>query len=161
MQLRQRSKQIEGRADRVLKFTWLAARTMGINSTFQVSTCEWGHMGNGKSWSADQLAARNLFTSLNIKASVQDIENAAEHFARHRQSFLIWAAQRAHSYIVKKLEAASLTYFPHRASDWTDGFRFAEQQIASMMPQELLDLGPIQTTSKGQLLRQLLREARS
>jgi hypothetical protein len=118
-------------------------------------------MGDSTSWSMDQLAARNLLASLKVETSAGNVELAAEHFARHRQSSISWAAERVHSSTVRNLEAACGEYLVRQSVDWADGFRFAEQEVATMRPEELLELGPDRTRTKGQVLRALVRQARS
>jgi hypothetical protein len=117
-------------------------------------------MAESNFWSMDRLAATNLLASLKLEASAETLDMVAEHFARHRQSSIGWAAERAHSHMTRRLEAASTTYFAERSEEWADGFRFAEQQIATTMPEELLELGPDRMRTKGQVLRALVRQAR-
>ena len=117
-------------------------------------------MGDSNFWSMDRLAATNLLASLKVDSSAETLDLVTEHFARHRQSSIGWAAERAHSHITHKLEAASTLYFAERSEEWADGFRYAEQQIATTMPEELLELGPDRTRTKGQVLRALVRQAR-
>lgn len=117
-------------------------------------------MSESTSWSMDRLAAHNLLASLKVEATDDILEMAARHFARHRENAIEWAAERTHSSVVRKLEAGSAVYFDRRNGDWSDGYRFAEQQVSTMMPKELLDLGPDRTRTKGQVLRALVRQAR-
>jgi hypothetical protein len=118
-------------------------------------------MSESTSWSMDRLAAHNLLASLKLDTTEDNLEQAARHFARHRQSAIEWAAERTHSSMVRSLEAGSTSYFDRHSAEWTDGYRFAEQQVSTMMPKDLLDLGPERTRSKGQVLRALVRQARA
>lgn len=118
-------------------------------------------MSDSTAWSMDRLAAQNLLARLNVETTAGNLELAAEHFARHRDDAIGWAAERAHARMVKALEAAGPMHFSNRSEDWAEGFRFAEHQVATILPEELLDLGPARIRSKGQVLRALVRQARS
>lgn len=118
-------------------------------------------MSDSTAWSMDQLAAHALLTRLNVEATAGNLELAAEHFARHRDNAIGWAAERAHSRIVRELEATGPMYFNDRNEEWAEGFRFAEHRVATMMPEELLELAPAKVRSKGQLLRTMVRQARN
>lgn len=117
-------------------------------------------MGESIVRDVDRLAASNLLTELKLDAGDTKLETAAKHFARHRLNSNSAAAERAHSSIVERLEAASTEHFGHTSDEWQDGFIFAEQQILTMTPEELLDLARDKERSKGQLLRDMIRKAR-
>lgn len=118
-------------------------------------------MSESTFWSMDRLAAHNLLASLKVAATESNLEIAARHFARHRESAIEWAAERTHSSMVRRLEAGSTMYFDRHDAEWTDGYRFAEQQVSTMLPKDLLDLGPDRMRTKGQVLRALVRQARA
>lgn len=118
-------------------------------------------MGDSSAWSMDRLAAQNLLARLNVEATPGNLELAAEHFARHRDNAIGWAAERAHSRVVRELESVGTMHFGDRCEEWAEGFRFAEHRVATMMPEELLDLVPHRTRSKGQILRSMVRQARN
>lgn len=117
-------------------------------------------MGDSTFWSVDQLAARNLLASLKMEATDANLELAAQHFARHRQGCIEWAAERVHSNIVRSLEGASTMYFERKSGEWTDGFRSAEHHVATLTPDNLLELAPQRTRTTGQVLRAMVRHAR-
>lgn len=118
-------------------------------------------MGDSTSWSMDRLAAHNLLASLKLEQTEENLELAARHFARHRESAIEWAAERTHASMLRSLESGSTMFFDRHSAEWTDGYRFAEQQVSTMMPKDLLDLGPERARSKGQVLRALVRQARA
>jgi hypothetical protein len=118
-------------------------------------------MADSISWAVDRLAANTLFARLRLKPTADMLEQAAAQFAEHRKNSIGWAAERAHSSIVQKLESASMERFGRETDDWRNGFCFAEQQVMTTRPEELLELGPDRSLSKGQVLRALVREARS
>lgn len=118
-------------------------------------------MNDSNSWAIDRLAATTLFARLKVDVTADMVERAAEHLAEHRRNSISWAAERAHSSMVQRLESASMTHGATRSDEWRDGFCYAEQQVMTMMPEDLLELGPDRTRTKGQVLRTLVRQARS
>lgn len=118
-------------------------------------------MSDSNGWAIDRLAANTLFARLKLAATAEMIDMAAAQFAEHRRNSIGWAAERAHSSMVQRLEAASMEHGAMRADEWRDGFCYAEQQVMTMMPEELLELGPDRTRTKGQVLRTLVRQARN
>jgi len=117
-------------------------------------------MGDSNVWDVDRLAASNLLAELKLDAGEAKLEAAAKHFARHRLNSNSAAAERAHSSIVQRLESASTEQFGHTSDEWQEGFIYAEQQVLTMTAEELLDLSPEQERSKGQRVRDMMREAR-
>ena len=111
-------------------------------------------------WNVDLTAARGLLAALNLEATDDALKTAAGHFSAHRRSSYTWAADRVHSKTVDNLETVSRQEFAHRDGQWTDGFRFAEQCVLELMPEELLELGEERTQSKGQILRSMVRKAK-
>lgn len=118
-------------------------------------------MNDSSNWAIDRLAANMLFARLKVEATADMVDQAAEHFAEHRRNSISWAAERAHSSMVQRLESASMTNGIERTDEWRSGFCHAEQQVMTMMPEELLELAPERTRTKGQVLRTLVRQAKS
>jgi hypothetical protein len=118
-------------------------------------------MDDSRVWSVDRLAAKQLLAGLAMEYT-EDMEDVvAQHFARHRKSCSTWAAERVHSNVLRKLEDGSAIYFQRECDKWTDGFRFAEQQLMAVDPEELLGTETVKPRSRGQILRAMMREARS
>jgi hypothetical protein len=86
---------------------------------------------------------------------------AEQHFASHRETALEWAAKRARSSMIEELEEASLRHFPEHEEEWCAGFQVAELQVASMGTRELLRTDFGKASTKGQILRRLVRQART
>jgi hypothetical protein len=118
-------------------------------------------MSDSNIWSVDRLAAKNLLANLKLENATEITELVTEHFARHRRYSMGWAAERAHAFFSRKLQATPPSYIARDNEEWMDGFRFAEQQILTTVPEEMLELGPTQTRTKGQILRGLVRQARN
>lgn len=118
-------------------------------------------MGDSAAWSIDRLAANNLLASLRLEAAAETVDAVAEHFAKHRRDSIEWAANRVHSSIVRRLESAVPDQFARHGEGWADGYRFAEQQIATCIPEQLLELPSDTVRTKGQVLRAMMRQARS
>ncbi|WP_139139457.1 hypothetical protein [Sphingobium phenoxybenzoativorans] len=118
-------------------------------------------MDDSRVWSVDRLAAKQLLAGLALEYTDDMEDVVAQHFARHRRSCSTWAAERVHSNVLRKLEDGSAIYFQRECDKWTDGFRFAEQQLMSVDPEELLETTPVETWTKGQYLRAMVRQARN
>jgi hypothetical protein len=118
-------------------------------------------MHDTRTWTVDQLAARKLLADLNIEATADLLVCAARHFAEHRQDLSSWAAERAQASMVQRLEDVSRQSFGRESDQWAQGYCYAEQKILTMSPEELLNLGPDQQRSKGQILRSMIRQARA
>lgn len=118
-------------------------------------------MVDSSAWTVDRLAANTLLTKLKLEATADMVDLAAQHFAEHRRNSIGWAAERAHSAIVRKLESPPPSHLDRENEHWMDGFRYAEQQILTTSPEDLLELAPEKARSKGQVLRALVRQARS
>jgi hypothetical protein len=118
-------------------------------------------MDESNFWTVDLLAAKGLLASLRVEATDAMLDVAADHFARHRESAYAWSAERVHANIIQKLESASMTYFARESDEWTDGFCAAEQQVMAIRPSELLETETVKPKSRGQILRTLVRQARS
>lgn len=110
--------------------------------------------------SGDRVAASNLLIHLRVEATQATLDLAARHFAKHRQTAMEWAAQRAQASILDCFEDSSQRYFPHHDEKWSEGFRCAEQQIASMTIRYMLQLDVGKAQTKGQILRRLVRHSR-
>jgi len=123
-------------------------------------------MNDSDIWTVDRLAAQNLLADLKmadlkLETTTGILEQLADHFARHRQSAHGWAAGQAHSTAIRMLETASMEYSARKSEEWRSGYRCAEEQLFTTTPEELLDLGPERTRSKGQILRTLVRRAKN
>lgn len=117
-------------------------------------------MDDSKSWSIDRLAANNLLASLKLEATAETLDVVAEHFSKHRRNSIEWAAKRVHSSVIRNLELTLPAHFSRQSEDWADGVRFAEHQVATMIPQALLELPSEKTRTTGQVLRAMVRQAR-
>lgn len=117
-------------------------------------------MGDSSVWSIDRIAAANLLADLRLEPSEANLERVERHFAQHRLNAMEWAAKRAQSTIIARVEEASARYFPHHGQEWAAGFCCAEQQIATVGSSEILQIETGKAASKGQILRRLVRQAR-
>lgn len=117
-------------------------------------------MDDGSSWSVDRVAASNLLAELKLEADEDQIARVAQHFARHRQDAIGWAGERAKERMIQRLENASTRSFIRENEAWTSGFRAAEHEVLTMDAEDLLNLGPDQLRSKGQILRTMVRQAK-
>jgi hypothetical protein len=111
-------------------------------------------------WTVDQLAASNLLAALNVEATTERLELATRHIARHRQDQIGWAAERMHMRLIDMLEKISTQSFARESEEFTHGFRYAEQHIMTLNPQELLEIAPERPRTQGQILRAMVRQAR-
>jgi len=117
-------------------------------------------MNDSNMWTVDQLAATNLLAELKLEPTEAVLNAATRHLASHRRDAIGWAAERAHGAMIRKLEAAAMDHVSRQSDEWAAGYHFAEQQILTTMPEELLELGPDKARSKGQVLRAMVRHAR-
>lgn len=117
-------------------------------------------MGELRFWEIDRLAAGKLLARLEIEATPAIVEEVAMEFARHRQDVERWVAERVQSQIVSKLEERSIRDFGRMDENWNSGFSAAEELIATLMPNDLLDQPYGKAPSKGEVLRSMVREAR-
>tara|TARA_A100001391_G_scaffold46046_2_gene27208 strand:+ start:87355 stop:87732 length:378 start_codon:yes stop_codon:yes gene_type:complete len=111
-------------------------------------------------WEIDRLAARRLLDRLKIEATTASVEEAAMEFARHRMEVEQWAANRVQSTVIGALEAQSMHVFVQMDDKWANGFRAAEETVARLSTNELLDQPRGSVQSKGQVLRSMVRGAR-
>jgi hypothetical protein len=111
-------------------------------------------------WSIDRIAALNLLADLGLEHSAENIAKATRHCADHRRHAIRWAAEKAHGTIVGRLEDAATAEFLREHPERAEGYRFAEQQVMTAAPRDLLQLAPEESPSKGQILRHLVRRAR-
>jgi|GEM_PF-1523383 len=111
-------------------------------------------------WEIDRLAASRLLVRLEIEATPTIVEEVAIEFAQHRQDVERWVAERVQSQIVSKLEERSKRDFARMDESWNSGFSAAEELIATLMTNELLDQPYGKAPSKGQMLRSMVKEAR-
>lgn len=118
-------------------------------------------MGDSRSWSIDRLAANNLLASLKLEATSETLDVVAEHFSKHRRNSIEWAAKRVHSSVIRTLESALPPHFDRQGENWAEGARFAEHQVATMIPEDLLELPSDTARTKGQVLRAMVRQARN
>ncbi len=81
-------------------------------------------------------------------------------FARHRMEVEQWAANRVQSTVIGALEAQSMHVFVQMDDKWANGFRAAEETVARLSTNELLDQPRGSVQSKGQVLRSMVRGAR-
>lgn len=117
-------------------------------------------MGELRFWEIDRLAASNLLARLQIEVTPAIVEEVATEFARHRKDVEQWVAERVQSQIVSELEERSMRDFGRMDESWNSGFSAAEELIATLMPNELLDQPYGKAPSKGEVLRSMVREAR-
>ena len=117
-------------------------------------------MDDSAIWSVDRLAASNLAVSLGLRLTSDQIERVAEHFSDHRLSAYEWAIQQALEKIVGRMEEDSMEMARRHDAPWMDGFRRAEELVMTISPDELADFKPKRIVSKGQVLRQMVRQAR-
>lgn len=118
-------------------------------------------MTDSGTWDIDRLAAQELLTRLNRDADPEALAVVAAQFARQRKVTLAWAAERAKAQILRMLEEQQMDYISRHGEEWAAGVGFAELQIASMSEEDLLGLPSDQERSAGQILRHMLRQARS
>ena len=111
-------------------------------------------------WTVDQLAACNLLAALGVEATPEQLALTTSHISRHRQDQIGWAAERVHSRLVDMLEKVSTESFVHESEDFTQGFRYAEQQILTLDPRQLLELASERPRPQAQILRAMVRQAR-
>lgn len=109
----------------------------------------------------DRIAAHKLLIGLGLTAAPDLVARAAIHMAEHRLGATRWVVERTHANILTMLEARSTDYLAYKSEDWAEGYQFAEMQVATMTPDILADLAPERPRSKGQILRQMLRQART
>lgn len=112
-------------------------------------------------WSVDQLAASRLLDDLGIEVTETRLDMVARHFAGYRDNMSNWSAQHVQSQILLKLETTPRAGMGRDGDDWNRGFCFAEQQVATMTINELLQRDTAPERSRGQILRSMLRHARS
>ena len=117
-------------------------------------------MTDTRYWEIDRLAATRLLGRLGIEASPTTLEQAAKAFAEHRVEVQQWTANRVQSRVIGALETQSMQAFGQKDANWADGFIAAEQLVARLSTNELLDKPYGTAQSKGQVLRSLVRGAR-
>ncbi len=118
-------------------------------------------MGEIAIWDVDRLAAETMLKSIGVEATPDALASAARHFARHRREMIDWGARRARRQITQMLDMTPPPDHGRLLDGWTQGFHEAEIRVATMGDDELLDLGPEITRSRGQILRQMVRQARA
>lgn len=118
-------------------------------------------MTESRIWSVDRVAATDLLTRLGLDASDDRMTLVADHFARHRSSACEWAATRIQGNVLQRLEDEAVDQLQHRSDAWADGFRSAEQAVATLSQSELLGIRDLRARTKGQMLRSMVRQARS
>ena len=111
-------------------------------------------------WTVDQLAANNLLAALKLEATPERLDLVTDHLAQHREDQISWAANRLQSRLIGLLEDISTRSFERHSDDFTQGFRYAEQQILTQDPRHLVDVSPKPARSQGQILRTMVRQAR-
>ena len=117
-------------------------------------------MTDTRCWEIDRLAAKRLLDCLTIEVTPAMIDEVATAFADHRAEVQRWTADRVQSRIIGVLEEQSVQDFAQRDADWANGFIAAEQMVARLSLNELLDQPHGKAQSKGQVLRSLMRGAR-
>ena len=117
-------------------------------------------MGESSCREVDRLAARRILDRLKIKVIPEIIEEVAAELAEHRKSSEQWAAGRAQSEIIRELEERSMQDFGRMCEDWANGFRAAEELVATLSLAKLLGQPIAGARSKGQVLRSMVRDAR-
>lgn len=117
-------------------------------------------MSDVQCWEIDRLAARRLLSRLGVEPAPATVEDAATVFAEHRTDVEHWVAERVQSRILEALETRSLQEFGQKDENWATGFRAAEEMVAKLVTNDLLDQPAGAAQSKGQALRRMLRTAR-
>ena len=118
-------------------------------------------MRDTRYWEIDRLAAKRLLSRLEIEATTALVDEVAAEFAEHRIEVQQWTANRVQSRIIGALEAQSMQDFGQKNAHWADGFIAAEQLVARLSTNELLDQPYGTAQSKGQVLRSMVRGARN
>lgn len=117
-------------------------------------------MSESRCWEVDRLAARRLLSRLKIEAIPALVEEVAVLFAEHRKDSEHRVAGQVQSRLIRELEARSMQEFGRMNDYWANGFRAAEEVVASLSSNELLDQPSGKARSKGQVLRSIVRDAR-
>ena len=117
-------------------------------------------MGELRSWGVDKLVATRILGRLDVEATPALVEEVAAELAEHRKDVEQWVADRVRSRTVKILEDRSIEVFGQMEEDWTNGFRAAEELVARLSPDQLLDQPSGKAPSKGQVLRSMVKTAR-
>lgn len=117
-------------------------------------------MNETQCWEVDRLAARRILSRLKIKATPAIVEEIAVEFAEHRKDAEQRVTNRVQSNIIRVLEERSMQDFGQMDGSWAQGFRTAEEVVATLSPNDLLDQPSGKAKSKGQVLRSMVRVAR-
>jgi hypothetical protein len=117
-------------------------------------------MGESGCWEVDRLAAKRLLDRLKIEATPAIVEEVGAEFAEHRRTSEVWVAGRVQSRVIRELEARSMQDFCRMDDNWRNGFMAAENVVATLSMDELLDQPRGAARSKGQVLRGMVRDAR-
>ncbi|WP_341713640.1 hypothetical protein [Erythrobacter sp.] len=117
-------------------------------------------MGESQCWEVDRLAARTLLDRLKIEATPATVEQLEIGLAEHRRNSEVWVAGRVQSRCVKELEDRSMQDFTRMDDNWRNGFMAAEEIVATLSIDALLDQPRGEARSKGEVLRSMVRDAR-
>ncbi len=119
-------------------------------------------MNDSQNLEVDRLAARRILLGLGIDPTPEQIEQVASVVAEHSRNYAAWAIDRAQQTILGRLEQRFGENIERRGEDWAMGYQFAESEVARMSHAEMIDItGERRAPSKGQILRSMLRKARS
>jgi hypothetical protein len=117
-------------------------------------------MTDRSAWSVDLIAANNLATALGLKLEEAQLQLIAEHFSDHRYRAYEWAAKRAQSALLERLESTLLEERPVRSDAWASGFVAAEEAALTISTDQLLGLPNHRGRTQGQVLRAMMRQAK-
>lgn len=111
-------------------------------------------------WMVDQLAAAKVVRELDLGLSDKQTERLAALLAEHRIDTLDLGVTRIQSVISQAVQDV-LRRNQHRSGDWSEGCRSAEAAIFTATFSVMNALRPRPNRSTGQVLRSLVRQARS
>jgi hypothetical protein len=122
--------------------------------------CNEAQMSSLKTWMVDETAASVLGIELGLDLNTEQLRIIAKHMAEHRITAFEWAAVRIPTSILSRLHKARLQEYERRDAGWSDGNMAAQETILTMTSEDLLDIPAPVKTSKGHILRTMIRQAR-
>lgn len=111
-------------------------------------------------WMVDQLAAAKVVRELDLGITAEQTERLAALMAEHRVDTLDLGVTRIQSVISQAVRDVLLRN-QHRDGAWSDGCRSAESAIFAATFSVMNEMRPRQNRTTGQVLRSLIRQARS
>ena len=111
-------------------------------------------------WMVDQLAAAKVVRELDLGITAEQTERLAALLAEHRVDTLDLGVTRIQSVISQAVRDVLLRN-QHRDAAWCDGCRSAESAIFAATFSVVNEMRPRQNRTTGQVLRSLVRQARS